>query len=820
MTTKRSNRLLILVIAFALAALPALAQDKDPKTTFSLSIASQGGTGLNESSKLQEYEVIKQGVYLLNAAFDWKSVNGQYLKFQGSNLGLDDQSALLVWGKESAWKLNVSLDQNPRWFSNTGATLYSQDAPGDFRLPDGMRDSLQRIWSPWRGTGSTEPAAPANSNDNRYWSYRDYLSGAQPVDLRYVRKTAKASFDFIALKDWNFTVSYQRETRNGTQPFAFTGTGGPGIIEIAQPIDYLTDELRASLDFTRGRFFADGSFSFSKFTNDVPYSTVDNPQMLQNVQYYWNPAVQANYVTGSNTMRLWNAPDNKAINLDLSAGLTLPLRHTFTLTFQKGSMSMDRALIPQSTNPLLATSATAPDPNFSLIPEYPGVNAQFDTQLLMFNVSGQPFRYFGYSGSYRSYELTDKMDEYTFHSTVSRDGAGSYSSTGLSTGMSGYKLDALKGEIHVTPLRGVKLGLNAGRKKTSYDDREYLDVTDTSLGATLDANYKWAGFRGGYSSVKRTPGAFNPDGGPATSVQPYTLAPDGTTKVYDLGNQPGFFMTDLAKRTGNVYNAALTLTPLNNFAATFFFQGLDNDYPATDVGLKTMKMSNLGLDLVWTPSQRVSLNAGLIAEKYNMDSNFWYGPQNGAPDSTVLINPEDRYWNYIENKAYTYQAGFQWDIIPDRLHFSSDFDYSKGRSNSTFFVVAGGVLGGDINYPTNTTTVNFPSVGPYTAYPEVYNATTIWKTSLSYRVNTHITLGLLWWLQRYESADYALDNLGLYMQPGSSLYARNPDGTLNTDVVNNIYPLLDPSANKALFLGATVPNYNANIFRGSINYRW
>ncbi len=828
MTTTRNNRLLIPVIIIALAALPALAQEKDPKTTFSLSVGSQGGTGLNESSKLQEYEVIKQGLVLFNAAFSWQGASGSYLKFQGRNLGLDDQSASLDLGKASSWKLSLSLDQNPRWFSNTGATLYSQDPSGAFRLPDGMRDSLQRIWSPWRGTGSTEPAAPANSNDNRFWSYRDYLSGAQPVDLRYVRKTGKASFEYIALKDWNFNVSYQRENRDGTQPFTFTGSGGPGIVEIAQPIKYMTDDFRAGVDFNRGHFFADGSFSFSNFTNDAPYSTVDNPQQLKNTLYYWNPAVQANFVTGSNSMRLWNAPDNKAMTLDLSAGLVLPLRHTFTLTFQAGSMSMDRDLIPQSTNPLLATSATVPNPDFTLIPEYPSINAKFDTQLVMLNISGQPFRDFGYSGYYRSYELKDKMEELNFHSTVSRDGSGSYSSTGTATGLAGYKQDVLKGEVHFMPLRGFRLGANLSQKKTSYDEREYLSITDNSVGLTVDANVKWAGFRGSYSTVTRTPGAFNPEA-VATSVRPYTLAEDGTTKVYDLGNQPGFFMTDLAKREGNSYNAALTLNggltlgtlaPMGNFAVTLSIQGLDNDYPHTDVGLKKMKMSNIGVDLAWTLSERFSLNGGFIAETYNMDSNFWYSPKNAAPESTVLINPEDRYENFIENKANTYSLGFRWDIMPDRLDLTSDFDYSKGRSNSTFDIAAGGVLGGDINYPTNTTTVNFPSVGPYTAYPEVNNATTIWKTRLSYRVNAQIEVSLLWWMQKYDAANYALDNLGLYMQPGSALYARNADGTLNTEVVNNTYPLLDPSANKALFLGAMVPNYNANIFRGSISYRW
>ncbi len=820
MTAKKNNRLLNLVIVFALAAAPLLAQEKDPKIAFDLTIGGQGGTGLNDSSKLQQYEVVKKGLILLKAAFRWQGSKGRYLKIQGTNIGLDDQSASLVWGKESSWKLTLSLDQNPRWFSNTGVSPYRETSPGEFKLADAMRADLQRIWSPWRGTGSTEPAAPTNSNDNRFWSYRDYVSGAPSVDLRYVRTTDKASFDLTAIKNWNFKLAYQREIRNGTQPYAFYGRGGPTYIEIAQSIKYTTDELRADVDFTRGRFFADGSFSLSRFTNDVPFSTVDNPEMLQNVLYFWNPAAQTNLVAGSSTARLWNAPDNKAMNVDLSAGLILPLRHTFTLTFQKGRMSMDRDLIPQSTNPLLATSATAPDPNFSLSPEYPSINARFDTQLVMLNLSGAPSRYFGYSAYYRSYELKDKTPEYIFHSTVSRDGSGSYSSAGsIAGGMSGYKQDALKGEAHFTPLRGVRLGLNLSHKKTSYDEREYLSIADNTLGVTIDANVKGAGFRGSYSAVKRTPGAANPEAF-ATAVQPYTLATDGVTKVYNLGNQPGFFMTDLTKREGKVYNAALTLTPLANLAVTLSVQGLDNKYPSTDVGLKKMKMSNIGVDFMWSLNERFSLNAALVTEKYNMNSNFFYSPAIAAPNSTVLSNPEDRYWNAIENKANTYTLGFRWDVIPDRLEITSDYDYSKGRSNSSFVLAAGGVLGGDIYYPTNTTTLNFPPVGPYTGYPEVFNATTIWKTRLSYQVTTHITVGLLWWMQKYDHADYALDNLDLYTMPGTSYFARQADGSLNSDVVNNIYPLLDPSANKALFLGARVPNYNANIFRGSISYRW
>lgn len=815
----RTKRLLIPVISLALAALPVLAQDNAPKTAFRLTLGTQGASGINDSSKLQEYEVIKRGLVIFDAAFDWHGAKGGYLRFAAKNLGLDDQSASLAGGNEGFWKLSLTLDQNPRWFSNTGATLYSQSMPGTFKLADGMRDSLQRIWSPWRGTGSTEPAAPANSNDNRFWSFRDYLPGAQPVDLRYVRKTSRAGFEYTGLKDWAFSLALQRENRNGTEPVVFTGTGGPGIIEIAQTIDYRTDELKAGVDFAHGRIFANGSVSYNNFTNGVPYSTIDNPQRLMNVDYYWNPTARVNYVTGSNSMRLWNAPDNKALTFDLTGGISLPLRHTVTANFQMGRMSMARDLIAQSTNPNLATSATNPDPNFTLAPEYPGINAKFDTQMVMLRLTGAPLKGFGYSASFRTYELKDKMEEYVFHSTVNRDGSGSYSSTGLATRLSGYKTDALKGEVHYSFIRGFRVGLNLGQKKTSYAEREYLSVTDRTIGVTLDANVKWAGFRGAYSSADRTPGAFNPEG-PATYVRPYRLAEDGVTRIYDLGNQPGFFMTDLTKRKGRVFNAALTLSPVDRLAATFFCQGFDNDYPDTDVGLKKMTATNFGADLVWAVTEQFSINAGLIDETYKMDNNFWYSPGNSAPESTDLVNPEDRYWNFIANDARTLSLGFRWDVLPDRLDVGSDFDYSKGVSRSTFEIASGGVLGGDINFPTNTTTVNFPTVGPYTAYPEVNNTLTIWKAQVTYHLNPQIDVGFLWWWQKYVAADYALDYLRFYMLPGSSLYAINPDGTTNTAIISTVYPNLDPSANKAYFLGATVPDYDAKIFRLFVRYRW
>ncbi len=108
---------------------------------------------------------------------------------------------------------------------------------------------------------------------------------------------------------------------------------------------------------------------------------------------------------------------------------------------------------------------------------------------------------------------------------------------------------------------------------------------------------------------------------------------------------------------------------------------------------------------------------------------------------------------------------------------------------------------------------NFPMV-QYLNYPEVFNATRIWKTQVNYHLSKNITFGLLYWRQTYEAANWATDNLNAYMLAGASLYATTPGA------VSSIYPLLDPSANRAFFLGAQSPDYKANIVRASLTYRF
>ena len=162
---------------------------------------------------------------------------------------------------------------------------------------------------------------------------------------------------------WCSTPTFSRETRDGNKNTTFYG--GPDY-EVATPIDYRTDNFRLSGDYAKGRFFFSASADFSSFRNEVPFVEIDNPERLE----LQNPANGATCINDVALLPPLDAPRQRglpgrphgrhhAAQAAQAHGLAVHRQH-----------EMDMALLPISTNPNLQTSATDPNPAFTVVPPY------------------------------------------------------------------------------------------------------------------------------------------------------------------------------------------------------------------------------------------------------------------------------------------------------------------------------------------------------------------------------------------------------------------------------------------------------------------
>ena len=169
-----------------------------------------------------------------------------------------------------------------------------------------------------------------------------------------------------------------------------------------------------------------------------------------------------------------------------------------------------------------------------------------------------------------------------------------------------------------------------------------------------------------------------------------------------------------------------------------FGSGLKADFPETTIGLSASDVKSYGVDITLVPVPQFSINAGYVYEKLTQDTNLWYGA-NGTAAAPNASNVIEQYWNAINDKVTTASFGVRWDVMPKKVDVGTDFSYSHGTSNQDYRVNTGGNIGGDMFFPTNTTTVNFPAI-QYLSMPQVFNKTTIWKTWINFHVDKNCLL--------------------------------------------------------------------------------
>lgn len=717
------------------------------KSSGEVRVGGQSVSGDEASARLQEFEEISDGLYL-GASFRWSGKSKHYFTFHAADLGRQDQSASLLWGLRDHWKLQLSWDENPRWFSETALSPYTQAAPGLFTLPLSMRTDLQ-------SGGSLLTHQPLN----------------RPVDLSYARETAKVRFTHMAVKHWTFRLGYQNETRRGSHPLSFASyfSTGANSAQIAAPIHYRTQDATAAAEYANGRWFLSGEMTVNRFNNGMDALLLDNPLRYQD-------AVGA---FGTNrSAATWRAsvpPDNQAWSVNFGGGVALPNHNYLAADLSWGGMTSSTTLLPYTTN-----SAILALPGFTAALPTDHFDGRIRTFLATVKLNGDCSKWFGYSLSFRRYDMDNGSPRVVVPNYVAGD---TLVAPARGTLAAGWEKTTWEADVHSAPLEGLRLALLYRHDRMARPYRETEATTERTWKARLDWTLaSWATFRGAYTDLSRSEGAENhaleallyPAGEPVLNGEP------SDTRKFDL-----------ARRASKEYNLLLAITPTETFTCSVSAQGSRDKYPGTVLGRTGASYHNYGAEFSYnTLSGHFGVYGSYLRERYAYDMASRYRPVSSG--NVAGDDPRNNWWDRTRDAIDAYTLGVVVTPLHERLDITSDLSCSKGQSASLITYASSNLW----NWNGAGTAVNTPIALPAPSYPEVSNRLLIWKTQFNWHINDHFSASLAYWLQKYDRVDWATQALQTYMASS------------------------DPAANTSVYLGARATPYDADIVRVTVSYKF
>ena len=210
-----------------------------------------------------------------------------------------------------------------------------------------------------------------------------------------------------------------------------------------------------------------------------------------------------------------------------------------------------------------------------------------------------------------------------------------------------------------------------------------------------------------------------------------------------------------------------------------------------------------GVDATYAASDKLSVFAGYVYEKYFFEMSAAYIPRGAEPP----FDPANQWNNDTTDKVDTFRAGLDWVLVPDKWTLNATLDYTKPRSDSIYnFALPGTPIGGlnEANgiFPANVPPIPGTTPFAYDRFPAVIKKFTMAKIRLAYNITKTFTASVMYWKQKYDNEDW---QTGSVMKP-------------QADFLQPYMGRTDPGANRWFFLGATIPSYDANIFRASVTY--
>ncbi|MDO8786199.1 MAG: MtrB/PioB family outer membrane beta-barrel protein, partial [Syntrophales bacterium] len=242
-------------------------------------------------AKFNEYRDLDTGAYG-NIRLKYDN-DRSFLKLNADDIAYDTQSYRLEGGAWGKFNLHLKYNEIPHNFTYGAKTIFS--GAGTDRLTTGAAFAV--------ATASTY--TPTNL-----------------FDYSIKRKQDEVGIKLDMLKPFYIEVSYGREDRSGIKPnsAALTTGGGSYFIEMPEPVDYTTNNLKAEMGYAKNSLILSLTYFHSEFSND-------------NQRLFFKNPYNATTFGASKDDYLTLPPDNKYDNISFKGKLNLPLDSALSVKF-------------------------------------------------------------------------------------------------------------------------------------------------------------------------------------------------------------------------------------------------------------------------------------------------------------------------------------------------------------------------------------------------------------------------------------------------------------------------------------------------------
>jgi hypothetical protein len=597
-----------------------------------------GGDADEESARFRMYQDIDEGAYLNNFSLNLRKPEGGYtVAVTGGAAGRHDQYYGLQFGRANAWKVKLFFSEIPHVFTNRFGSLWSGVGTGNLILLPGLTPG---------GTASIP-------NDNANVAAVALAHGG---DLSLTQKKAGVRVEVDLSSTWKAYASYSLEKRKGARPLGsvWGNSGGTAPLELAEPIDYDTQDVLAGISAVSGLNRLNLRGSASIFRNNISTLTFQEPFRIPPANGITTVPAAGAFTQG----RFDLTPSNQAYNARAEYTRSLPefYRGHLTVVASAGTWRQDDTLIPHAITPNVtqANVILLNGGNWDTVTALSrrSADAVIDTRLLDLTLALNPTAALNVKGRARYYETDNNTDPFLAvnPNAVYLDADGTTAgnqSRGLTldgvTGVWGRPLNDGSGQSLLFGQNSTAAG-NIPSRSLPYSSRQYrfgpTAEYRVNKGVTLQASLERETMRRthrdrdrteedrlklgfvnralGESTVRaswefgrRRGDEYHPSvygEGFSTALVPIPTAA-GTNVTSWVRTNSGFRNLDLADRDQSIINVRLDTPLRRNLDAGLSFQVRQSWYPESQYGRTRNDQDSANLDLNYQPSPRQTVYA-------------------------------------------------------------------------------------------------------------------------------------------------------------------------------------------------------------------